>query len=226
MSLPMSAQWSMITVDGRCFQRLPVQTRWLEETDDLPSVLLEHTGDRRPGDTVAISEKVAVLLTGRSLVVDPSDVRWDARLLARFVRTHHNTFGLSTPTKMEWVLRTVGRPRIFAAAAAAAVTRLFGVRGTFYQIAGPPARDIDGGIPPYEDRLFPPLDAETATQICNELEAKLETGVAIVDINDFGGTVRAVSSGALSLDIVAGALADNPLRQRVTGTPFALIRPI
>ncbi len=226
MSFAMSGQWSMITVDGRCFQRLPIRTRWFDYSDDLSAALLEYTADRRPGDTIAVSEKVAVLLTGRSLIVDPRHVSWDARLLSRFVRTHHSTYGLSTPTKMEWVLQTVGRPRIFTAAAAAAVTRVFGVRGTFYRIAGPPARDIDGGISPYEDRLFPPLDSETAEQICNELEAKIGTGVTIVDINDFGGTVRAVSKAALPVELVTGALADNPLRQRVTSTPFALIRPL
>lgn len=215
----------MVTVDGRCFQRLPVRTRWLQEGDDLAAVLLEYARDRQPGDTIAVSEKVALLLSGRSVPADQVRVAFDARLLARFVRTHHDTLGLSVPMKMQWVLETVGRPRTYGAAAAAAVTRLFGVKGTFYQLAGAPAREIDGGTVPYEDRLFPPFAPDEAALLCRELEAKLDTGVAIVDINDFGGSIRAASARALPAHTLVRALGDNPLRQRSSGLPFALVRP-
>lgn len=152
-------------------------------------------------------------------------VHRDARLLARFVRPHQDTLGLSVPAKMQWVLEAVGRPRIYAAALAAGVTRPFGFRGMFYRIAGDPAREIDGGVTPYEGRLFPPFESGEAQSICNELEEKLDTGVAIVDINDFGGTIRATSRRALPARALMAALADNPLRQRSTGIPLVLVRP-
>jgi hypothetical protein len=105
------------------------------------------------------------------------------------------------------------------------LTRPFGHWGTFYRFAGEPARDVDGGSPPYRDRLFPPFDPDTATALCNELEAKLDTGVAIVDINDFGGSIRAVSNKALPAETLLRVLADNPLGQGSASTPFALVRP-
>lgn len=218
-------QFSVITVDGRRYLRSPVRTRWLNEYDDLAAVLIEYGYDRHPEDTVVVSETVSLLLTGRSLPVERFHPRWDARLLAKFVRPHHDTVGLSIPTKMQWVLDTVGRPRIYTAAAAAAVTRLFGVQGTFYRIAGDPARQIDGGCPPYQDRLLPPFHAAEAAEVCNELELKLGNGVAIADINDFGGSIRAVSKSSLPALTLMRVLADNPMGQLRHGTPFVLIRP-
>jgi F420-0:gamma-glutamyl ligase len=215
----------MVTVDNRCFGRLTVRTPWFGADDDLAAVLLGYCTQRRPGDTVVVSEKVATLLTGRSIPTGSVRVGWEARLLSRFIRTHHDTLGLSVPVKMAWVVQNVGRARVFAAAAAAALTRPFGVRGTFYRVAGDPARQIDGGSPPHADRLFPPLERAVAAEICEEMEAKLGTGVAIVDINDFGGSIRGVSKTALPERILAGVLADNPLRQKMTGTPFAIVRP-
>lgn len=83
-----------------------------------------------PEDTVVVSETVSLLLTGRSLPADAFWPRWDARLLVRFVRPHDDTLGLSVPTKVQWVLDTVGRPRIYGAALAAAVTGEVGAQGT------------------------------------------------------------------------------------------------
>ncbi|MGH3487835.1 MAG: hypothetical protein ACRDP8_07955 [Actinopolymorphaceae bacterium] len=218
-------RWTMVTVDDRCFGRLAVRTRWLGADDDLAAVLLDSCGERRPGDTIVVSEKVATLLTGQSIPVDSVRVGWEARLLSRFIRTHHDTLGLSVPVKMAWVVQNVGRARVFAAAAAAALTRPFGVRGTFYRWAGDPARQIDGGSAPHADLLFPPMDGTVAGALCDEMEAKLAVGVAIVDINDFGGSIRGVSKGALPTGILHDILADNPLGQKTVGTPFAIVRP-
>jgi hypothetical protein len=215
----------MVTVDDRCFGRLAVRTRWLGADDDLAAVLLDSCGERRPGDTIVVSEKVAALLTGQSIPVESIRVGWEAKLLSRFIRTDRDNQGLSVPVKMAWVVQNVGRVRVFAAAAAGAATRPFGVRGTFYRWAGDLARQIDGGSPPHADRLYPPLDVTVAGALCEELEAKLGVGVAIADMNDFGGSIRAVSRAALPAEILARILADNPLRQKSTGTPFAIVRP-
>ena len=99
---------------------------------------------------------------------------------------------------MEYVIRTVGLRRIITAAIGGAVTRPLGMHGTFYRLAGSVARDVDGGPPPYEHVLFPPLDTKVAQRICADLERALDIGVSIVDLNDFGGSIRAVSPRSLS----------------------------
>jgi F420-0:gamma-glutamyl ligase len=223
---PEHSQWTRRDVGDQAYLRLPVRTRWFGEGDDLVAALREFLPPLRAGDTVAVSEKVVLLLTGRTVPVTDAYAGRVARLLARWVRPPEGSYGLSAPAKMQFVLTSVSQGRLLAAIVASAVTRPLGVRGVFYRVAGPVARDVDGALPPYEHLLFPPLPADDAQAICAELQDALGVGVGIVDLNDFGGRVRGVSSMALRADELAHALADNPLRQRLTGTPFGVVRPL
>jgi hypothetical protein len=185
--------WSSVQVAGVEYLRHPVRTRWLEEADELVPSLREHVGVARPGDTVAVSEKAVVLLTGRAVAIDTVQPGTLARTLSRCVRPRTDSRGLSVPEKMEYVVRTLGYGRVIAAALGGAMTRPLGIPGAFYLLARSVARDIDGGCPPYEGLLFPPLDPAVAQEICADLERALGVGVSIVDLDDFGGSIRAVS---------------------------------
>ena len=217
--------WTQVKVAGLKYLRLPLRTRWLNEADDLVLALKESLKLARPGDTVGVSEKVIILLTGQTVDINTVQPGRLARILARHVRPRTDSRGLAVPEKMEYVVRTVGLRRIIPATIGCAVTRPFGMHGTFYRIAGPVARDVDGGRPPYEHVLFPPLDTKVAQGICADLERALDIGVSIVDLNDFGGSIRAVSPRSLSAETLAAVLSDNPLGQRLTSTPFVLVRP-
>jgi F420-0:gamma-glutamyl ligase len=217
--------WTQVSVAGLKYLRLPLRTRWLDETDDLVLALKECLKPARPSDTVGVSEKVVILLTHRTVDITTMVPSRLARFLAAHVRPRTDSKGLTVPEKMEYVVRTVGLKRIIPAAIGSAVTRPLHVRGTFYRMAGPVARDIDGGRPPYEHVLFPPLDPKVAQTICADLESALDIGVSIVDLNDFGGSIRAVSPRSLSEKTLAAVLSDNPLGQRLTSTPFVLVRP-
>jgi hypothetical protein len=217
--------WTEVNVAGVKYLRLPRRTRWLTETDDLVLALKESLGPARPGDTVGVSEKVVILLTRRTVDISTMQPSRLARFLAAHVRPRTDSKGLAVPEKMEYVLRTIGLRRIIPAAIGCALTRPMRMQGTFYRIAGPVARDVDGGRPPYEDVLFPPLDTKVAEKICADLERGLDIGVSIVDLNDFGGSIRAVSPRSLCAETLAAVLSDNPLGQRLTSTPFVIIRP-
>ena len=217
--------WTRVSVAGVEYLRLPLRTPWLNATDDLVLALKENLKLARPGDTIGVSEKVVVLLTGRTVDVSTVQPRRLAQFLAAHVRPRTDSKGLSVPEKMEYVVRTVGLRRIIPAAIGCALTRPLGMRGTFYRLAGSVARDVDGGRPPYEDVIFPPLDAKVAQKICADLERALDIGVSIVDLNDFGGSIRAVSPRSLSQQTLAAVLSDNPMGQRLTSTPFVLVRP-
>jgi F420-0:gamma-glutamyl ligase len=218
--------WTTVNAFGAAYRRLPLHTRWLEATDDLTLALKEQLRRAQPGDTVAVSEKVAVLLTGRTVDISTMHPGRLARFLAAHVHPRTDSKGLAVPEKMEYVVRTVGYRRVMAAALSTAVTRPFGMHGTFYRMAGSVARDVDGGRPPYEHVLFPPLDENVAQRLCADLERALDIGVSIVDLNDYGGSIRAVSPRSLSAATLATVLGDNPMGQRLTSTPFVLIRPI
>ena len=219
--------WTEVSVAGVRYLRLPLHTEWLDETDDLVLALKESLKVARPGDTVGISETVTILLTGRTVDITTVQPGWLARFLARYVRPRgEHARWLSVPEKMQYVIRTVGLRRIIAATIGSAVTRPLGMHGTFYRIAGPIARDVDGGPhTPYEHILLPPLDTKVAQAICADLERALDIGVSIVDLNDFGGSIRAVSPRSLSAETLAAVLSDNPLGQHRTSTPFVLVRP-
>src|SRR5215211_538912 len=220
-------RWTQVRVGGANYLRLPLPTHWLAETDDLVLALKDSLELARPGDTVGVSEKVVILLTGRTVDVDTMPPGRLARMLARYVRPRgEHARGLSVPEKMEYVVRTVGLRRIIPAAIGGALTRPLGMRGTFYRIAGPIARDVDGGPhTAYEHVLLPPLDTKVAQQICDDLERALNLGVSIVDLNDFGGSIRAVSPSSLSAETLTAVLRDNPLGQHLTSTPFVIVRP-
>jgi hypothetical protein len=217
--------WTQVSVAGVKYLRLPLHTPWLDPTDDLVLALKESLKVARPGDTVGVSEKVAILLTGRTVDINTVKPGRLARLLASHVHPRTDSKGLAVPEKMEYVVRTVGLRRIIPAVIGSAVTRPLGMHGTFYRIAGSVARDVDGGRPPYEDVLFPPLDSRVAQKMCADLERALDIGVSIVDLNDYGGSIRAVSPRSLSEETLAAVLSDNPLGQRLTSTPFVLVRP-
>jgi F420-0:gamma-glutamyl ligase-like protein len=217
--------WTQVSVAGVKYLRLPLHSRWLDATDDLVLALKENLKLARPGDTIGVSEKVVILLTGRTVDISTVQPGRLAQFLAAHVRPRTDSKGLAVPEKMQYVVRTVGLRRIIPAAIGSAVTRPFGVRGTFYRLAGSVARDVDGGRPPYEHVIFPPLDAKVAQKICADLERALDIGVSIVDLNDFGGSIRAVSPRSLSHETLSAVLSDNPLGQRLTSTPFVLVRP-
>ncbi len=219
------ARQDVVTVGPTRYERILVRTPWLFPGDDLGDAVQEAIADLcRWTDTVFLAEKVAVLLTGRSVPAASIRPRRVARLLARYVRPYGDSMGLSIPAKMQYVVERTGRGRMVAAAAASAITRPLGVRGTFYRFAGPLARDIDGMRPPYTDTLLPPLSPPVAARLCEHLAGRVGAAMAIVDINDRGGTVRARSQGALSAAEIRAALRDNPLGHCDQATPLGLLR--
>jgi hypothetical protein len=218
--------WNDVRVDGSTWSRGVVNTRWLSADDDLSQVLKEVAAAAEPGDTIAVSEKIVVLLTGRSRDVRDMQPGLLARFLASRVQPIGNSCGLSIPEKMQDVIDTIGHPRIIAATILAGMTRPFGWRGVFFRVAGSYARDLDGMRPPYEGILLPPLPVPVANEIVQDLERTLGIGVAIVDINDRGGSVRATSPSAIDAETLRTVLADNPLGQRLTSTPVAVVRKV
>ncbi|MCX6467615.1 MAG: hypothetical protein NTW05_29130 [Pseudonocardiales bacterium] len=219
-----------IVAAGGRWRRVVLRTPWLTATDDLGAVLeaalAAVPGGRGPGDVVAIAEKVAVVTSGRT--VDATALRAGplARLLARSVRPVGDSRGLSLPRKMQYVLEQAGTVRVVGAALAAALTRPFGRRGTFYRLLGSTARDLDGLRGAYPDALLPPLLPAEAALLAHHLAARLSRAVAVVDVNDRGGSVRAVSPGGPAPETLLRLLADNPQGDGAASTPLVLLRRV
>lgn len=223
---PAIARLDLVESGGRHYTRYLFTTRWLHADNELPVVLAETVADHvRTGDTVFVAEKVAILLTGRSVHASSVRVGRLARTLAGRVRPIGTSRGLSIPEKMQYVVDHVGAPRILLAVGAAALTRPLGISGAFYRIAGHFARDLDGMRSPYVDTLLPPLPPADAHQLACGLAAAIGHPVAIVDINDRGGSIRAVSPGGTTPATLLAVLADNPLGHSQQATPIGLLWP-
>ncbi len=216
-----------MVVDGVRYARGVIATPWLRLGDDLGVVVKSAVADFvEEGDTVAVSEKVCVLLSGHAVPAELVRPGRLARLLAGRVNHRGDSLGLARAPKMQYVLDTVGPVRVLAAAAAAALTRPLGLRGVFYLVAGSLARDVDGLAPPYDDLVMPPLPPAEAAATAQQLENVVGVGVGITDINDRGGRVRAVSMRSLPADTLYRVLRDNPAGQLGRSTPFVIVRRV
>jgi hypothetical protein len=154
-----------------------------------------------------------------------------ARLLSRFVSRVPIGIGLGRPQTMQLALEEAGAPRILLAAACAAVTRPFGVRGVFYRVAGSRVSAIDGPtaytLPPYNTHASKaPSDpdgvAERMSRILSE-KAGVDIAVAVVDTNDLAADVLGASP-EVDRTAVSRVLADNPMGQTGEQTPFCILR--
>jgi F420-0:gamma-glutamyl ligase len=178
-----------------------------------------------------MSEKVVAITQGRSFPMDEIAVTPLSRVLSRFVSRVPIGIGLGRPQTMQLALEEAGATRILLAAACAAVTRPFGIRGVFYRVAGSRVSAIDGPtaytLPPYNTHASKaPSDPDgVAERVRRALRARTgaDIGVAVVDTNDLAADVLGSS---LDLDprAIAGVLADNPMGQTDEQTPFCILR--
>lgn len=217
-----------IEVEGRTFARIPIQTHTVTEADDAAEVVDRYTAHlRQSGDVVIMSERVVAITQGRAYPIKDIIPSRLANLLQRFVTRTPVGIGLGSPWTMELALREVGRLRILAAAAAAAITKPFGVKGVFYRVAGSQARSIDGPcdytLAPYNE--FATLGPKDPDRAADRISQRVGLPVVIIDANDLGVDVLGRSKGAPIESFCAAVFRDNPLGQASQRTPIALVRP-
>jgi asparagine synthase (glutamine-hydrolysing) len=226
--------------DGQAiYARAAVRTRLVRPGDDLKAVVHEALSSSdgqvklRPGDILAISEKIVAISQKRSFPVEEIRPSLLATLLSRAVKRTPSGIGLGIPATMHLAIQEVGARRILFAALVSALTRPFGVRGAFYRVAGPQVAAIDGPtagtIPPYNThaKQAPLEPARVANDLAQSLRA-LAGGavkVAIIDANDIGVQVLGKSE-QLDAERLVSLLRDNPLDQGSQQTPIALIRKV
>jgi F420-0:gamma-glutamyl ligase len=216
------------TIGGVVYARHPVRTHLVTADDDALEVVKRYVGDP-PDDTrlVAVSERMVAITQGRSYPMSQIRAGRLARFLVRFVTRPGYGIGLGTPETMQLAIDEVGALRILFAAAASAVTKLVGVHGVFYRLAGRQAAAIDGPtsytIPPYnQSATLGPRDPDGAART---LAAGLGAPVAVIDANDAGCAVLGASPG-VDHRFVQRLFADNPLGQAREQTPVCVVREV
>ena len=106
------------------------------------------------------------------------------------------------------------------------MTKLFGIRGVFYQILGEKARAIDGPcdctIPPYN--LYAKLAPDRPNDVARQLSAHLGVKGVVIDANDLGVEVLGRSDMRIKINFCKQVFSDNPLAQNAEQTPLCIVR--
>lgn len=219
----------VIEVDGKKFERYPIRTKLITPEDKYIVKIIEEFAGKyvERGDIVFISEKSVAITQGRSYPIEKVKASGLAKFLSKFVTKTPIGIGLGSPQTMQLAIEEVGIIRILIASLIGATSKLFGIRGLFYIIAGHKARSIDGAvpyaIPPYNTHISKgPVDAD---RICNKISERLNCGVTIVDANDFGVNILGKTEN-IDARLIAKIIKDNPLGQSDEQTPVGIIREI
>ena len=107
-----------------------------------------------------------------------------------------------------------------------ALSKLFGIKGTFYRLAGAQAcliDDITGTTPPYDQTIV--LGPTNTKQFCEQLSEVLQIDIAVVDVNDLGRVKVLACSSACNKALLLEALSTNPAGNANERTPMVLVRP-
>lgn len=215
------------TKDFGSFARYPVKTHVVAVGENLLAVADRYVAKAlRQDDYLFLSEKLVAICQGRAFDIDDIAPRPLARFLCRFVSRSPYGIGLGSPWTMELALRDAGVLRILFAALCSALTKPFGIKGVFYQVAGVRARAVDGPcactIPPYNHYAkMAPADPDREAQ---SLSRHLGCPVVVIDANDLSVEVLGRSSRRINVNFCRQVFRDNPLGQSCQSTPMAIVR--
>lgn len=182
-----------------------------------------------------ISEKIVAITQGRSYFVWDITPGWWARFLSGRVTKTPYGIGLGSPWTMQLAIQEVGLPKILYAAIGGAIAKVFGHRGTFYNLVGSDIRAIDG---PTEYSVYPsnvsaklaPKDPDlVAEQLTKAIRAAVPKsaaehfkGVVVIDSNDIGRNVLGQNTDQPE-KVFEDVFGDNPLGQAGEQTPLCVV---
>lgn len=218
-----------IQYNNKKYLRIPLKTHVVMRDDNLIDVVKKYATDAlEKDDLLFVSEKIVAITQGRAIPLKDIKPRPLAKFLSNHVTKTPAGIGLGMPETMEMALRECGIFRILMAAAGSALTKPFGRKGVFYEIAGYKAQSIDGPtpntIPPYNQYVV--LGPAHPDKVAQEISQVLGCDVAVVDINDIDGVILGVSNKSIDKSKIKGILKDNPLGQDHEQTPMGIIREV
>jgi len=210
------------------YDRYPIKTHFITVSDNLNSIISKYIlVDAKKNDIIVLCEKIVSIIQNR--VVYKKDIKlgfW-AKFLSKFVKKTPYGFSVGNPLKMQVAINLAGLPRILLACFCSGITKIFGVSGTFYRVAGHQISQIDGfygeAFPQYAEMGI--LGSKDSDKACEELRNKFGFSFVIADVNDLGRNIIGRSQDLKEKDkIILEALKDNPAGQSNQQTPIIIIR--
>lgn len=217
-----------IEVGGKTYARHAIHTHFVNVGESYIELMRQYVLPiYQEGDIISMSEKVIAMCQRRVVTRDELKPGFWAKVLSRCVQQTAAGPGMGLPVKMQFAINVCGLRHVLWAAICAAVDKLRGVRGTFYQMLGQEVSGLDGfyghEIPEYEHMGV--RIPENPVGVCDEIYDTLGILAMIVDANDLN--VEMLGAGTHlphSESTLLAMIQDNPAGQDRQLTPFILIR--
>lgn len=216
------------TVNGASYERIAVKTHLIWFGEDLIGVLKKYAvAQLRPGDWIALSEKVVSTCQNDIRNISTVKVSWLAKLIVRGVKKYPDDKGWDNQEKMQVAIEMAGYPRAILAMVLGGIGKLVGIRGIFWIILGHRAGELDGFNPivlePYRENVaLPPSHPE---ETCEKIEKETGAPAVIIDGNNINVKIIAMSKRMpVDAKLTRLILLDNPMGQEEELTPFIIVR--
>ena len=219
-----------ITTSFGTYERYAVTTHFIKAGESYIDIFSKYVipfVDK--GDIVICSEKIIALCQNRIIKKSEMHLSLLAKLLSKFASHPIGGVGVGEPYKMQFAIDKTSIYKVLYASIAAAIGKLFGKKGVFYEIVGPEISGLDGfyGNVWKEYGDIGILLPENPTQVCEEFKLHFNVKCVIVDANDWGQVVLGKS---VLLDLtneqIIEIIKDNPAGQGRECTPFIIARKI
>jgi len=217
-----------IIVNGNTYLRIPIKTRILQSGDDLVGLIYEYAKPHLlPGDIITISESPVAITQGRAINEKDIKVGLLAKMLWRCVGRVPYGVGLRSPTSMQCAIDECGGFRILFAAIVGGFSKyILRRKGDFYRLAGMQAALIDAAhtttVDGYQACVIKgPLNP---MQVARDIASAIGHDVAIMDINDIGGSWCIGHSSGIDPKLIQDIMRDNPQGQGDELTPMCVVR--
>ena len=221
-----------IATGGTEFERFAIQTHFVKQGESYLELINKYVVPfYEKGDVLSISEKVISMCQDNTVSKKDVKLGFWAKFLSKFASSNNRGVAMDEPYKLQLAINLAGLPRILLASFCSAVTKLFGMKGVFYKIAGNDIDGIDGfymhsSFDVYHDIAL--LNPKNPGKVCSEIENAFQVQCMIVDANDFGVNILGRSKGieSLSDEFLISLVKDNPAGQSDELTPFILIKNV
>ncbi len=218
-----------IEVDGQIYLRHAIKTKFVSQGDNYLDLFRKYVYPiYEKGDIISSSEKIIALCQNRVVRREDIKIGFWAKFLAKFAcQKNRGGYGVGMAINMQYAINKVGLCKVLVASVLSGMTKLFGIKGVFYQIVGQEVAGLDGFYDgAWEEYRDIGIEIpENPKAVCNEIKDKLGISCMIVDCNDFGQEILGKSEDIqLTENNLKALIKDNPAGQGKQQTPFILIR--
>lgn len=218
----------IMEIGGEKWARYAVRTHFINGKDNLEEILEKYALPYlKSRDMVCLGQKIISILQGRVIYKKDVKIGFWARFLSKFAKKTPYGFSVGNPLKMQLAINLSGLPRIIFAGILGGISKLFGISGNFYRLAGNQISQIDGfygeAFPQYAEMgILGPKDCD---EICDKLREKYEFSFLVIDVNDLGGNILGKSKDLEGKEkLILEILKDNPAGQSNQQTPIIILR--